>query len=173
MEACETYQKQSYRNRCHIYAENGMQALNFPVRHVGGTFHLPITEIEVDYSTPWVKKTERCIETAYRSTPFFEYYRDSLFAILDSQPTTLWDLDMQIIRYFMSKIGLGTEILPTSESSAEHLEIHPKKPDTILSESGLVRPYYQVFSERHGFIPNLSVMDLLFNEGPESICYLR
>ena len=55
VEACENYQKQSYRNRCHIYAENGVQALSFPVRHVGGSFRIPITEIEVDYSTPWVR----------------------------------------------------------------------------------------------------------------------
>ena len=173
MEACENYQKQSYRNRCHFYAENGVQALNFPVKHVGGTFNLPIREIEVDYTTPWVVKTERCIETAYRSSPFFEYYRDELFAILDSHPVTLWDLDMRIIRFFMSKIGLGTEILLTESYAPDHVDIHPKRPDSILSELGLDRPYYQVFSEKHGFISGLSVMDLLFNEGPESICYLR
>ena len=71
MEACENYQKQSYRNRCRFYAGDGVQSLNFPVRHVDGTFSLPIRQIEVDYSTPWVSKTERCIDTAYRSSPFF------------------------------------------------------------------------------------------------------
>lgn len=173
IEACENYQKQSYRNRCRIYAENGVQNLNFPVRHRDGTFSLPIREIEVDYSTPWVAKTERCIETAYRSSAFFDYYRDELFAILDAHPRTLWELDLRIIRFLMDKIGLRTELVPTERYAAEHAEIHPKKPDTILHELGLVRPYYQVFSARHGFIPNLSAMDLLFNEGPASLDYLR
>ena len=172
MEACENYQKQSYRNRCRIYAENGVQNLHFPVRHRDGTFSLPIRGIEVDYSTPWVAKAERCIETAYSSSAFFEYYRDEFFAILDAQPRTLWELDMRTIRFFMAKIGLKTEILPTDSFAADHVDIHPKRPNAILQELGLERPYYQVFSERNGFIPNLSVMDLLFNEGPASLEFI-
>lgn len=172
VEACEHYQKQSYRNRCRIYAADGPQMLNFPVRHREGTFNLPIREIEVDYSTPWVEKAERCIETAYRSSAYFEYYRDELFAILDAHPATLWELDMRIIRFFLDKIGLRTELVPTAAFAAEHVDIHPKRPNAILQEYGLVRPYYQVFADRHGFVPNLSVMDLLFNEGPASLEYL-
>ncbi|MBR6875984.1 MAG: WbqC family protein [Bacteroidales bacterium] len=172
VEACEHYQKQSYRNRCRIYAADGPQMLNFPVRHREGTFNLPIREIEVDYSTPWVEKAERCIETAYRSSAYFEYYRDELFAILDAHPATLWELDMRIIRFFLDKIGLRTELVPTASFAAEHVDIHPKRPNAILQENGLVRPYYQVFADRHGFVPNLSVMDLLFNEGPASLEYL-
>ena len=172
IEACEHYQKQSYRNRCRIYAADGPQMLNFPVRHREGTFNLPIREIEVDYSTPWVEKAERCIETAYRSSAYFEYYRDELFAILDAHPCSLWELDMRIIRFFLDKIGLRTELVPTAAFAAEHVDIHPKRPNAILQENGLVRPYYQVFADRHGFIPNLSVMDLLFNEGPASLEYL-
>ena len=172
VEACEHYLKQSYRNRCRIYAADGPQMLNFPVRHREGTFNLPIREIEVDYSTPWVEKAERCIETAYRSSAYFEYYRDELFAILDAHPATLWELDMRIIRFFLDKIGLRTELVPTAAFAAEHVDIHPKRPNAILQEYGLVRPYYQVFADRHGFVPNLSVMDLLFNEGPASLEYL-
>ena len=172
MEACENYQKQSWRNRCRIYTENGPQDLNFPVQHRDGTFKLSIREIEVDYSTPWVAKTERCIETAYSSSAFFEYYRDELFAILDDHPRTLWELDMRIIRFFLAKIGLKTEIVPTADFAAEHVDIHPKRPNAILAELGLERPYYQVFADRFGFVPNLSVMDLLFNEGPASLDYL-
>ena len=172
MEACENYQKQSWRNRCRICASDGVQELRFPVRHRDGTFSLPIREIEVDYSTPWVEKTERSIETAYRSSPFFEYYRDPLFAILDAHLDTLWELDMRIIRFFMDKIGLRTEILPTEQFAAEHVDMHPKRPNTILRDLGLARPYYQVFAERNGFIPGLSVMDLLFCEGPASLDFI-
>ncbi|MBQ2006083.1 MAG: WbqC family protein [Bacteroidales bacterium] len=171
MEAHESFQKQSYRNRCHIYAENGVQSLNFPIQH--SSKNLPITEVLVDYSTPWLLKTKRCIDTAYHSSAFFDYYRDELYAILDEKPETLWDLDMNIIKFFMSKIGIATQILPTDEYGLEiSADIHPKRPNTILNDLGLARPYYQVFSQRCGFISNLSVMDLLFNEGPASLDYL-
>lgn len=173
MEACENYQKQSYRNRCRIYAADGVQSLNFPVRHVGGSISVPIRDVLVDYSVPWIQKTKRCIDTAYRSSPFFDYYRDSLYSVLDGRPETLWDLDMSIIAYFMQKIGLKTVILPTADYAPEHVDIHPKRPNSILCDLGLERPYYQVFSGKFGFIPNLSVMDLLFNEGPGAIDYLR
>lgn len=172
IEACENYQKQSYRNRCHFYADNGPQALNVPVVHENGTFSLPITRIRVDYSTPWVVRSERAIEAAYGSSPFFEYYRDELFSILDARPERLWDLNLGIMDFFRRKIGLATSIVPTSEFRRNVDEdmryiLHPKKASDYVA-----KPYYQVFSSRHGFIPNLSVMDLLFNEGPESICYL-
>lgn len=173
MEACENYQKQSYRNRCRICTASGAENLNFPIVHNGGSLSIPIREVLVDWSTPWLVKTKRCIDSAYRSSPFFDYYRDGLYALLDTRPATLWDLDMGIIRYFMQKIGLNTEILCTTEYAADHVDIHPKRPDSILEELGLARPYYQVFSEKFGFIPNLSVMDLLFNEGPASLDYLR
>ena len=173
VEACENYQKQSYRNRCRFYAENGAQSLNFPVKHRGGSFNIPIREIEVDYSTPWVRKTLRCIDSAYYSSAYYEYYRDELASILESQPRTLWELDLSVIDFFKRKIGLATELVPTEEFDPLCEEIHPKRPNTILSDLGLNREYYQVFAQRHGFIPGLSVMDLLFNEGPASIDYLR
>ena len=173
LEACENYQKQSWRNRCRILTAGGPQDLNFPVRHRDGTFSLPIREIEVDYSTPWVLKAERCIDAAYRSSAYFEYYREPLFAILDAHPRTLWELDLEIIRFLMAKFGLKTEIVPTEEYAADHVDIHPKRPDSILRELGLERPYYQVFSDRYDFVPGLSAMDLLFNEGPGALEYLR
>ena len=173
IEACENYQKQSYRNRCHFYAADGVQSLSFPVRHREGSISIPIKEVEVDYSTPWVAKTERCIDTAYRSSAFFEYYRDPLFSILDSHPRTLWELDMRIIRFFMDRIGLTVELRETSEYVGPDYDIHPKRPDSILCELGLERPYYQVFADKMGFKGNLSVMDLLFNEGPSSLDFIR
>ena len=173
IEAHENYQKQSYRNRCHFCADNGMQSLNVPVVHENGTFSLPITEIKVDYSTPWLLRSQRAIESAYSSSPFFEYYRDELFSIMDSRPERLWDLNAAIIDFFIRKIGLMVSIVPTASfvdvvpDEDMRFSIHPKKPSQYVTKR-----YYQVFSERNGFLGNLSVMDLLFNEGPESICYL-
>lgn len=190
MEACENYQKQSWRNRCRILTANGPESLNVPVVHENGTFSLPIKEIRVEYTTPWVLRTERAIESAYSSSPFFIYYKDALFEILDSHPDTLWELNGRIIDFFCSRIGISPDIRETTVYSqaagrvshpqagltvAEDYRemIHPKRENTILRDLGLERPYWQVFRDKYGFVPGLSIMDLLFNEGPESICWLR
>ena len=78
IEACENYQKQSWRNRCEIMAADGPAFLNFPIVHEG-SHDLPITRIKVDYSTPWVLKTERAISSAYESSAYFDYYKDELY----------------------------------------------------------------------------------------------
>ena len=178
IEACENYQEQSYRNRCLISTANGVEALSVPVVHEGGTFKLPIRSIRVDYSVPWVQRSQRAISSAYDSSAFFEYYRDELFAILDSRPETLWELDMAIIDFFVRKTGIAVQLRP-SEVYERHPEedlrdvIHPKRPNGILAQLGLEKPYFQVFSGKYGFRSDLSVMDLLFNEGPDSIMYLK
>ena len=182
VEACENYQKQSYRNRCHIYAADGVQALNFPVVHEGGTHKLPISEIKVDYSTPWLQQHQRAIVSAYRTSAYFEYYQDELFAIMDSRPEKLFDLNLSILKFFVEKTGLKTDIRLTEEYSrvpavegCQDLRevIHPKRKDTVLHDLGLEKPYFQVFAPKYGFKSDLSVMDLLFNEGPDSILYLK
>ena len=195
LEACENYQKQSYRNRCHFYSASGMQSLSFPVVHSENGYSLPIREIKVDYSTPWVRQHKMAIVSAYRTSAFFEYYQDELFAILDSQPGTLWELNLEIIRFFIRKIGIPVEIRMTEDflKSGETVGngvweglpynagldavdlrqvIHPKRPDDILRRMGKEKPYFQVFAGKHGFITNLSIMDLLFNEGPDAVAYL-
>ena len=179
LEACENYQKQSYRNRCKIYTADGAQALNVPVVHENGTFKLPITRIKVDYSTPWVTRAKRAIDAAYYSSAYFEYYRDSLYSILDSRPETLFGLDLELTRYLALKCGIKTDIrftrdfLPGVPGEDFREAIHPKRPNTILEDNNLKKPYFQVFSQKYGFLPNLSVIDLLFNEGPDSISYLK
>lgn len=165
IEAFENYQKQSYRNRCYFYGANGREMLQVPVVHENGKYELPIREIRVDYSTPWVLRTERAIDSAYKSAAYYDYYRDALFSILNSHPGLLWDLNKGITEFFMKALGLHGVLLPTDDYTPEgRLEIHPKR-ECLFPVTG---EYFQVFSDRHGFIPNLSVMDLVFNEGPES-----
>lgn len=181
IEACEHYVKQSWRNRCRFYAADGAQTLNFPVRHED--FGKPISQMRIDWKTDWLTRHERAIISAYRTSPYFEYYQDELFAILDSCPELMLDFNTQILRFFLRKTGIPADIRFTSEWEAVTIEghkvtdlreaIHPKRPNTILKDLGLERPYWQVFSPKHGFIPGLSIMDLLFNEGPDSICYLK
>ncbi len=182
----EHYQKQSYRNRCTILTANGPMDLRFPIVHDGERL---ITEVKVDWSTPWLRQTEYAIDSAYYRSPFFEYYRDSLFSILDSRPETLWELNRRIMEYFCRKIGIpvpffedavppftgsrATMVSPAwrqggAEPGDDFRElIHPKRPPVLRNAE-----YWQVFRDKFGFVPNMSVMDLLFCEGPESICYL-
>jgi len=189
IEACENYQKQSYRNRCRFYAADGVQTLSFPVVHEGGTHKHPVSEVKIDYSTPWLIQHERAIVSAYRTSAYFEYYQDELFAVLNSRPERLLDLNMSLLRFFVDKIGIKADIRLTSVYSpdgtltgpdgevldCEDLRevIHPKRPNSILKDLSLEKPYFQVFAPKYGFKEDLSVMDLLFNEGPDSILYLK
>ena len=188
IEACENYQKQSYRNRCRFYAADGVQTLSFPVVHEGGTHKIPISSIKVDYSTPWIAQHKKAIISAYGTSAYFEYYQDELFEILDSRPEKLLDLNMALLRFFVEKtllavdIRLTDEYVPSSEAGqvmcgsdlCEDLRerIHPKRP-SVLGQLDMEKAYFQVFSQKHAFQPDLSIMDLLFNEGPDSILYLK
>ena len=170
LEACESYRKQTWRNRCRILTANGPMDLRVPVLHDGERL---VRRVRIDWSTDWLRQCEYAIDTAYYSSPFFEYYRDELFALLDLKRETLWAMNMDIIDFFCRKIGIAPRIVPTEdfEAAAEddwRERLSPKKP----SES-LARPYWQVFASKFGFVPGLSVMDLLFNEGPESLAYLK
>ena len=179
IEACENFQKQSYRNRCRFYGAEGVQTLSFPILHEGGTHKIPISEIKIDYKTPWVQQHERAIVSAYGMSAYFDYYKDELFAILEAGHERLFDLNLALIRFFIEKTGIKVDLRMTQdyerEPQMEDLRevIHPKRPDTILSELDLEKPYFQVFAPKYGFQSNLSIMDLLFNEGPDSILYLK
>ena len=189
IEACENYQKQSYRNRCRFYAADGVQALSFPITHEGGTHKHPVGDVKVDYSTPWLLQHKRAIVSAYRTSAYFEYYQDELFDILDSRPERLLDLNMALLRFFIDKTGLAVDLRLTDEYSAGGVitgsdgisvvcddlreVIHPKRPNTVLSDLALEKPYFQVFAPKYGFKSDLSIMDLLFNEGPDSIMFLK
>jgi hypothetical protein len=157
--------------------------------HEGGTHKQPISEIKVDYSTPWLQQHQKAIISAYRTSAYFEYYMDELFGIMDSRPERLFDLNMKLMRFFIEKTGLAVDLRLTEDFSRDGIQlasdgsriicedlretIHPKRPDSILKDYGLEKPYFQVFSPKHGFQNNLSIMDLLFNEGPDSILYLK
>ena len=181
LEACENFQKQSYRNRCRFYAADGVQTLSFPIVHEGGTHKQPISEAKVDYSKPWILQHKRAITSAYGTSAYFEYYHDELFAILDSKPERLFDLNLALIRFFIEKTGLCVDLRVTEDYTREAPEgvedlrevIHPKRPNAILSDLELEKPYFQVFAPKYGFQKDLSIMDLLFNEGPDSILYLK
>ena len=143
----------------------------------------------MDYSTPWLLQHQRAIVSAYRTSAYFEYYQDELFEIMESRPERLLDLNMDLLRFFIEKTGLKVDLRMTSDFDRDGVVreedgteilctdlrevIHPKRSNTILSDLKLEKPYFQVFAQKHGFISDLSIMDLLFNEGPDSILFLK
>lgn len=164
IEGCENYQKQSWRNRCNILTANGIEALNVPVVHDGARL---IRDIKVDYSKGFLVRHQRAIDSAYMSSAYFEYYRDALYEIMNRRSETLWEFDYSIMKFFTSALHIP-EPGVTGEYAGAVLDIHPKHHDAYYKE----KPYFQVFSGKYGFVPNLSIMDLLFNEGPDAGSYL-
>ncbi|MBR6346098.1 MAG: WbqC family protein [Bacteroidales bacterium] len=170
LEAHENFIKQSWRSRCLIGTSSGSEAILVPVVH-GESL---ITSVKIDYSTPWLVRAERAIDTAYRSAPFYEHYRDELFSILESRHETLWELNLQLINYLFRCLHLPAGLCNTScwtppgELADDYrYALSPKLPSPLT-----VGPYYQVFAHRRGFIPGLSIIDLLFGEGPEAAAFL-
>ena len=179
IEKHETYQKQTYRNRCKILAGDGPLSLSIPL--IKGDDRT-ITSMEIDYSKPWLQQHKRGLVSAYNSSPFFEYYQDDIFKVLDARHKTLFDLNIALTELMLNLLGIRATILPTPEYIKEYPaeiidfreSIHPKKESLhplTLPKAGKGE-YYQVFIEKFGFTPNLSALDLLFNEGPDSTSYL-
>lgn len=181
IEQWENYVKQSYRNRCKIFACDGVLSLTIPVLNSGN--NTPIRDIKIDYSKKWLQQHKRALVSAYMSSPFFEYYQDDIFKVLDKGEKYLFDLNMGLMEVLMENIGIDKSLDLTSEyihpfdlpkDTVDLREsIHPKKVSPIFGDLEKQKPYYQVFSGKYGFISGLSILDLLFNEGPEAETYLR
>jgi hypothetical protein len=191
IESGEMYQKQSYRTRCHINGANGLLVLTLPVRRSAAkgeesSHKIPTSELLIDYSKPWLLQHKRALEAAYMSSPFFEYYMDDIYEILDSGEESLLKMNTGLTLKIAELAGVetpveltdGSFIVPGSEQlvqmGIEDLRdsIHPKKPAQLLERLQMNKPYWQVFTNKQGFVPNLSILDLLFNEGPNAISYL-
>lgn len=179
IEQYENYCKQSYRNRCNIYSAAGKEALSIPVvKDAGG--NRPIRDIRIDYSDSWLQKHERALSAAYNSSPFYLYYKDDILRILDRKETFLFDLNLRLLEALLEMVGLRADIgLTDHYHDADTLEtdlrsrINPKsKEPDLLAEYKKEKTYYQVFSEKSGFIPNLSILDLLSAEGPNALSFL-
>jgi hypothetical protein len=176
IEAHETYAKQSYRNRCYVAGPNGVQALVVPVIKPEGN-RSKIREALLADQAGWRITHWRSIEAAYNKSPFFIYYRDGIKSALFENITRLFDLNLSLIMHLLSLLGLAVEIKLTDEFQKQipgsldlRYQLHPKKqPEFPVN----LPVYTQVFEEKHGFVPNLSILDLLFNEGPAAGIYLK
>ncbi len=171
----DNFQKQTNRNRTYIYSPNGIQLLNIPVKHSGEN-HQKTKDIKIETDFNWQKQHLKSLEAAYRSSPFFEYFEDEIHPIFEKKYTFLMDLNFETID-FVSKClrmkldyGTTTEYFQEVDSKTildfRHLA-NGKKDDSQFES------YTQVFGEKHGFLNNLSVLDLLFNEGKYALDYLK
>ena len=175
-EVHDNFQKQTYRNRCHIATDQGRKMLNIPIRHIGGEQGRQLYKnVKVDYSMSWQKQHWKTLQTAYRTSPFFEYYEDEFVPFFNSRFEGLMDLNLASTELLCNCFGISIpnmksslyEKEPTAHNDFRFL-VNAKKSFALQQE-----PYFQVFGERHGFLENLSALDLLFNKGPESLAYLK
>ena len=170
LEYCDYYVKQTYRNRCHIAAANGPMALSIPVEKTGGERILS-RDVRISKHNDWQLHHWRSIESAYNSTPFFEYYKDDFHPFYEKKWNFLWDFNVEIQTKVLELLDFKPDILLTKEYNPVLPEnvidlrenIHPKKDKPFEN-----KPYYQVFEQRFGFQPNLSIIDFLFNMGNEA-----
>jgi hypothetical protein len=171
IERCENFIKQTYRNRCLIPTANGILPLIVPV-HKNGLHHCPVEKLRIDYSKPWQRTHWRAMEAAYNASPFFLYYRDYFEPFyMERQMDSLFEFNLQLFDLLLRLLGIKKTYSFTAEYLPDYLAPHTDFRRTIQPESerGLSccppTVYRQVFSSRTGFIPNMSAVDWLFNEG--------
>ena len=177
LEACEHYIKQSYRNRAMIATANGVQVLSIPVVHVSSK--MPILDVRIDYAMPWQRLHWKSIDTAYSGSPYFLYFQDYIRPFYEKKYEFLFDFNLELMQVIMKLFGHDFQAQRTNEFIADYTQreeiedlrniIHPKR----CREAGYPFPhpsYTQIFEDRLGFVPNLSIVDFLFNEGNRLMC---
>ena len=169
----QNYIKQTFRNRTFIHSANGLQILTIPVKHSKIKFSMQ--DAKIDNSIAWQKNHWRSIQSAYSSSPFFEFYRDSLEGIYVKEYTYLTKFNFDLINLILE----WTDIEMKSELSKSYkiqykngLDLRENIENKKYSSSENII-YKQVFSDKNGFLNDLSIIDLIFNEGPNSISYLK
>jgi hypothetical protein len=178
LEQFDHYTKQTYRNRCRIVGPNGVITLSIPVKKRRGAKNY-LKEIRIDYDTPWNKIHWRGLVASYASSPFFEYMTDDLIMFYERKFDYLVDFNHQLIEKTLLLMGMKIPI----EYSSSFVEItgagdprdyiHPKKDQAVEDPDFQPLEYHQVFSDRLGFQSNMSILDLLFNEGPAALSILK
>ena len=169
IELFETYQKQSCRTRCNVMTANGVQTLTIPVIKVNGN-HTLTKDIEISYKESWQQVHLRCLESAYRKSAYFDYYFPYFEKIYKQRFNTLVELNDFCLKTILKLLKVKKEYSYTEDFEKI---VDNKDFRVSLSKNNYnnfeMKPYYQVFADRHGFISNLSIVDLLFNEGSNSV----
>ena len=179
IEGDENYQRQSYRNRMLIVTANGVQQLSIPV--VQNHSKTKIRDVEVDYKTEWQKQHWRAITAAYNNSPFFLYFQDFFQPFYEKKHKFLFDFNTELLAVLLKLCQINKEILFIEEFQASYemptldyrVLIHPKNRNRPSYPFANQEKYKQVFDDRHGFISNFSILDLLCNKGNQTKQYLK
>ncbi|MFY7728511.1 MAG: WbqC family protein [Flavobacterium sp.] len=173
-EAEDNFQKQTNRNRMYIYSPNGTQLLNIPVKHAPIAGHQKFKDVKIETAFDWQKQHFKSLEAAYRTSPFFEYFEDDIRPVFETKHKYMMDLDFQIMEIVCQCLGMPFTYGKTSEYFREAKGFTDLRPlANGKKDLNQFDPYTQVFEEKHGFINNLSILDLLFNEGRYALDYLK
>ena len=168
----DNFQKQTNRNRMYIYSPNGLQMLNVPIKH-SGEIHQKTKDIRIENDFNWQKQHFKSLEAAYRSSPFFEYFEDQLLPIFTKKHTFLLDLNFETTSFIYSSLRLNNVFLKTTEYLQISAETDFRNLVNGKKDTATFTAYPQVFQEKVGFLNNLSVLDLIFNEGKFALEYLK
>lgn len=178
IEQHENYIKQTYRNRCTILSANGQMALSIPIESAGGK-KCPIKEVRIAEHGNWRHLHWNALISAYNSTPFFEYYQDDFRPFYEKEYKYLFDFNEELRNLICQLIDIDTstikytdEFLLEVKGEDYRSKISPKVDWRLTDTDFESIPYYQVFEHRFGFTENLSILDLLFNMGNESLIVL-
>lgn len=176
MEVSDNFQKQTYRNRTYIYGPGGRQMLVVPIIHSSDKGHKQLySDVKIDRSEPWERVALKTLQTAYRTSPYFEFYEDKITKCFESKYDFLLDLNLFSIETVLSCLRVDVRWDYTKEyqkNPKDAIDLRYKtksKTDLEVKQE----PYYQIFSDKCGFIPNLSVLDLLFHMGPQTVLYVE
>ena len=172
-EVTDNFQKQTYRNRCYIYGANGKQLLNIPIRHSKSEVKQKTKDIKIEEGSNWQKQHYKSLKSAYNSSPFFEFYEDDLMRIFEKEYTYLQDVNLDSFEFINEALDLNLSYRLTEKYE---VKIESDYRDLANVKSRLnceSDSYIQMFDDKHGFIGNLSILDLLFMEGPNSISFLE
>lgn len=169
----DNFQKQTNRNRMYIYSPNGIQLLNIPIKH-SKVAHQKTKDVKIESAFDWQKQHFKSLESAYRTSPFFEYFEDEITPIFKKKHTFLMDLNLETLAIVSKCLRIDLNFKKTEEyfhdcdDKVDYRNLINGKKDTTQLES-----YTQVFGDKHGFINNLSILDLLFSEGKYALAYLK
>ncbi len=168
----DNYQKQTYRNRCYIYGANGKQLLNIPVTIPKSCKKTKSKDILIENSN-WQKQHYKSLEAAYNHSPFFEFYKDDLRKIFSKKYTYLLDVNLDSFHFIMDALELPKEYTLSKTYEETKLNDFRNLADSKKKVEISTIPYIQMFDQKFGFLKNLSILDLLFMEGPNSINFLE
>lgn len=176
LEVSDNFVKQTLRTRTYIYGANGKQALTLPIKHSKADRRQLLKDVKIENAFPWQRQHWKSLETAYRTSPFFEFYEDDLYPIFEKKHHFLIELNIEILDKILACLQrtipfertVKYEAIPKEYTDARFLSIAKGETQVVQTQQ-----YYQIFSDKHGFIPNLSILDLLFHQGPNTQKYLN